>query len=255
MSSQNNQYQSSNVWQLLSVISHCIVGMEAHIHPRHILYINWGDTFWTKTAFPVCICNSLYLGMKPHTLLELHLLQNETACQLSGCCMYFSPMLFCLCWTHLRLSALSIPLQDEPELHGNFLLLPLQLGLSRKLYWTGKNKPRSLKTPSWFRIWMRSLMHKGKLSSQSSGCAAVWFPSSRNQGRGCKSHCQGVHPELGFWKSSRVCQFRHNYKTASVPVTVPPRRQKVITDPFANESLGTTEKNLASSSLLFPLGI
>lgn len=123
MNSQNNQYQSSNVWQLLSVISHCIMGIEAHIHPVHILYINWGDTFWTKTAFPVCVCNSLYLGMKPHTLLEPHLLQNATACQLSGCCMYFSLVLFCLCWTHLRLSALSIPLWDEPELQGNFLFL------------------------------------------------------------------------------------------------------------------------------------
>lgn len=60
--------------------------------------------------------------MKPHTLLELHLLLNATACQLSGFCVYFSLVLFCLCWTHLRLSALSIPLWDETELHRNFFL-------------------------------------------------------------------------------------------------------------------------------------
>lgn len=83
--------------------------------------------------------------MKPHTLLELHLLQNATACQLSGCCMYFSLVLFCLCWTCLRLSALSIPLRDEPELHGNCLFLPLQLGLSRKLYQTGEDIQDPLK--------------------------------------------------------------------------------------------------------------
>lgn len=44
---------------------------------------------------------------------------------------------FSLC-AGLRHSALSIPLQDKPELHGNFLSLPLQLGLLRKLYWTGE---------------------------------------------------------------------------------------------------------------------
>lgn len=55
-----------------------------------------------------------------------------------------------------------------------------------------------------------------------------------------RSYCQGVHPELGSWKSSWVCQFRRDYRTAPVHVTIPPSRQKVITDALTNESLNHT---------------
>lgn len=64
---------------------------------------------------------------------------------------------------------------------------------------------------SWFRRIMRSLVHKGEFSSENPGCAAVWLPSSRNQGRGCRS--------IPWLKAiARVCT--QNWDTGRVPGSV-----------------------------------
>ena len=86
---------------------------------------------------------------------------------------------------------------------------------------------------------MRSLVQMGLFSLQSPGCGVVWLPSIKAEGAGAfpdPSHCQCLHSELGSWKSSWVCQFRCDYRTAAVPVTIPPRWQKLITDNFTSES-------------------
>lgn len=71
-------------------------------------------------------------------------------------------------------------------------------------------------------------MQCGSLPAQIKAESARAFPQP--------SYFQGVHPEPGSWISSWVCQFGCDYRTAPVPVTIPSRQQKIITDSFTNEA-------------------